>query len=194
MFLIENLVHLPLIVEKPPLNYLLVGSISLHNLGTFVTFVEPYLIILMSVRLERIYLCLLNITISFRILGSHHQYSKLFSPQVCFCLEVRKQINRACTFHSFIRYFKIQTQLTNWCSFPCYFINHVSCVVVTSLLHDGGRSHQGAFQKLTIEKFALSRFKKHTNKVLLHMIVLSPDCVCLDRLQSKLAYAKVMPR
>ena len=52
--------HLTLIVEKQHLNNLSVGSISLHNLDTFVTFVEPYLIILMSVRLERIYSCLLT--------------------------------------------------------------------------------------------------------------------------------------
>ena len=38
--------------------YLPVGSISLYNLGTFVTFVEPYLIIFMSVRLkEYIHVC-----------------------------------------------------------------------------------------------------------------------------------------
>ena len=60
MFLNENLGHLTLIVEKQHLNYLLVGSISLHNLGTFVTFVEPYYIILMSARLERIYPSLLT--------------------------------------------------------------------------------------------------------------------------------------
>ena len=60
MFLNENLGHLTLIGEKQHLNYLWVGSISLHNLGTFVTFVEPYLIILMLVRLERIYPCLLT--------------------------------------------------------------------------------------------------------------------------------------
>ena len=41
------------------LNYLSVGSISIHNLVTFVTFVEPYLIILITVPLERIYPCLL---------------------------------------------------------------------------------------------------------------------------------------
>ena len=52
VFLNENLSHLNLIVEKQHLNYLSVGSISLHNLGTFVTFVEPYLMFLMSVRLE----------------------------------------------------------------------------------------------------------------------------------------------
>ena len=56
----ENLGHLTLIVEKEHLNYLSLGSISLHNLGTSVTFREPYLIILMSVRLERIYPCLLT--------------------------------------------------------------------------------------------------------------------------------------
>ena len=62
MFLNENFGHLTLIVEKQNLNYLLVGSISLHYicLGTFVTYVEPCLIILMSVRLERIYPCLLT--------------------------------------------------------------------------------------------------------------------------------------
>ena len=58
MFLNENLGHLIRIVEKQRLNYLSVGSISLRNLGTFVTFVEPFLIILMSARLERIYACL----------------------------------------------------------------------------------------------------------------------------------------
>ena len=58
VFLNENLGHLTLIVENQHLNYLSVGSISLHNLGTFVTFAEPYLIILMSERLERIYPCL----------------------------------------------------------------------------------------------------------------------------------------
>ena len=60
MFLNENLGQLTVIVEKQNLKYLSVGSISLHNLWTFVTFVEPYLIILMSVRLERIYPCLLT--------------------------------------------------------------------------------------------------------------------------------------
>ena len=60
VFLNENLGHLTLIAEKYLLNYLPGGSISLHNLETFVTFVEPYLIILMSVRLERIYQCLLT--------------------------------------------------------------------------------------------------------------------------------------
>ena len=60
MFFDENLGHLTLIVEKQHLNYLSVGRISLHNLETIVTFVEPYLIILMSVRLERIYPCLLT--------------------------------------------------------------------------------------------------------------------------------------
>ena len=48
VFLNENLGHLTLIVENQHLNYLSVGSISLHNLGSFVTFAEPYLIILMS--------------------------------------------------------------------------------------------------------------------------------------------------
>ena len=60
VFLNENLGHLTLMVEKQHLNYLPAGSISLHNLGTFNTFVEPYFIILMSVRLERIYPCLLT--------------------------------------------------------------------------------------------------------------------------------------
>ena len=60
MFLNENLGHLTLIVESQHLNYLSVGSISLPNLGTFVTFAEPYLIILMAERLERIYSCLLT--------------------------------------------------------------------------------------------------------------------------------------
>ena len=48
MFLNENLGHLTFIVENQHLNYLSVGSIFLHNLGSFVTFAEPYLIILMS--------------------------------------------------------------------------------------------------------------------------------------------------
>ena len=60
VFLNKNLGHLALIVEKQHLNYLSIGSISLHNLGTFVTFAEPYLIILLSERLERIYPCLLT--------------------------------------------------------------------------------------------------------------------------------------
>ena len=60
MFLNENFGHLTFIVEKQHLNYLSIGSISVHNFGTFVTFVEPYLTILMSVRLERIYPCLLT--------------------------------------------------------------------------------------------------------------------------------------
>ena len=60
MFLNENLGHLTLTFFKQHLNYLLVGGISLHYLGTFVTFVEPYLMILKSVRLERIYQCLLT--------------------------------------------------------------------------------------------------------------------------------------
>ena len=50
VFLNENLSNLTLIVEKQHLNYLSVGIISLHTLGTFVNFVEPYLIILMLVR------------------------------------------------------------------------------------------------------------------------------------------------
>ena len=60
VFLNDNLGYLTLIVEKQNLNYLSVGSISQHNFGTSVTFVEPYLIILMSFRLERIYPCLLT--------------------------------------------------------------------------------------------------------------------------------------
>ena len=60
MFLNENLGNLTLIVEKQHLNYISVSNISLHNLGTFVTFVDPYLIILMPVRLEIIYPCLLT--------------------------------------------------------------------------------------------------------------------------------------
>ena len=60
MFLNENLGHLTLIIEKTHRNYLMVCSISLHNLGTFVTFVKVFLIILMSVRLVRIYPCLLT--------------------------------------------------------------------------------------------------------------------------------------
>ena len=59
-FLTVNLGHLTLIFEKQHLNYLSVVSISLHHLGTFVTFAEPYLIIMMPVRLERIYQCLLT--------------------------------------------------------------------------------------------------------------------------------------
>ena len=59
-FLTVNLGHLTLIVEKLHLNNLSVVSISLHNLETFVTFVEPYLITMMSVPLERIYPCLLT--------------------------------------------------------------------------------------------------------------------------------------
>ena len=66
VFLNESFVHLTPIVENPHPNNLSVGSISLHNLGTFVNFVKPYLIILMSVRLKRIYLCLLS-----NILRSH---------------------------------------------------------------------------------------------------------------------------
>ena len=60
VFLNENLGNLTLVIEKQHLNYLSVGSISLHHLETSVTFVEPYLIILMSVRLERLYPCLLT--------------------------------------------------------------------------------------------------------------------------------------
>ena len=60
VFLNENLGHLTLIVEKQHLNYLQVGRITLHNLGIFVIFVDPYLIILMSARIERIYPCLLT--------------------------------------------------------------------------------------------------------------------------------------
>ena len=56
----ENLSNLTLIVEKQHLNYLLVGSISLHILGAFVTNVEPILNFFMSVRLERICPCLLT--------------------------------------------------------------------------------------------------------------------------------------
>ena len=40
--------------------YLLVDGISLQYLGTFVNFVEPYEMILMWARLERIYPCLLT--------------------------------------------------------------------------------------------------------------------------------------
>ena len=60
VFLNENLGHLTLIVENQHVNYLSVDSISQLNLGTLVTFAEPYLIILMSERLERIYPCLLT--------------------------------------------------------------------------------------------------------------------------------------
>ena len=42
VFLHENLGRLTLFVETQHMNYLSVGSISLHNLGIFVPFVEPY--------------------------------------------------------------------------------------------------------------------------------------------------------
>ena len=57
VFFNEILGNLTLIVEKQHLNYLSVGSISLHNLETFVTFVEPYLIILMSDSKEYNHVC-----------------------------------------------------------------------------------------------------------------------------------------
>ena len=59
VFLNENLGHLTFIIQIQHLNNLSVGGISLHNLGTFVTFAEPYIILLMSERLER-YPCLLT--------------------------------------------------------------------------------------------------------------------------------------
>ena len=40
----ENFGRLTLIVETQHLNYLSVGCISLHNIGFFLSFVEPYLI------------------------------------------------------------------------------------------------------------------------------------------------------
>ena len=40
VFLNENFGHLTLIIEKQHLNYLSIGTISLHILGTFVTFVD----------------------------------------------------------------------------------------------------------------------------------------------------------
>ena len=42
VFFNETVGHLTLIVEKQHLHYFSVGSIFLHNLGTFVTFIEPY--------------------------------------------------------------------------------------------------------------------------------------------------------
>ena len=44
VFLNMNLGRLTLIIETQHLNYRSVDSISLHNLGTFVNFVESYLI------------------------------------------------------------------------------------------------------------------------------------------------------
>ena len=118
MFLDENLGHLTLIVEKQHLNYLSVGSISLHNLGTFVTFVEPYFMS-DSEQLERIYPCLLtysDLIYPIRVILSIHNVKMCsLSPfGYVFFLEMRiHEINRAWAFHNFIRYFKIQTQLTN---------------------------------------------------------------------------------
>ena len=61
VFLNEKFGHLTLIVEKQHLNYFSVGHISLHNFGTFVTFVEhvePYLLILcQSDSKEYIHVC-----------------------------------------------------------------------------------------------------------------------------------------
>ena len=55
--------YIPVCPSRNPVwQILLIHSITrvLNNLETFVTFVEPYLIILMSVRLKRIYPCLLT--------------------------------------------------------------------------------------------------------------------------------------
>ena len=80
-----------------------------------------------------------------------------------FCLEVRKhEINRTCAFHS-LRYFKIQTQLTNWWSLSLLF--HQPYLVrphQTSTSRRGlyfRRSHPGAFQNVTIEKVSFTKFK-----------------------------------
>ena len=46
VFVNGNLSYLTLIVEKQHFNNLSVGRISMHNLGTFVTFAEPCLIMI----------------------------------------------------------------------------------------------------------------------------------------------------
>ena len=52
MFVNGNLSHFDLIVEKQYFNKHLVGRISMRNLGICVTFAEPYLIFMISDRLE----------------------------------------------------------------------------------------------------------------------------------------------
>ena len=92
-----------------------------------------------------------------------YEFRTSLGTSILLCLEVRKhEINRACAFHSFISYFKIQTQLTNWCSISLLFHQpYLERPRQTSTSRRRlyfCRSHQGAFQNVTIEKLALSRF------------------------------------
>ena len=116
-----------------------------------------------------------NVSMFVNILRSHLAYlshiinTKLknswpFSTRVRFGFEMRKnEINRACAFHSFIKYFKIQTQLTNWCCLSLLFhqpnLVHPRQTSTSRWRLYFCRSHPGAFQNVTIEKLALSCFK-----------------------------------
>ena len=116
-----------------------------------------------------------NISMFVNILWSHLAYWSLIintklknswpsSTRVRFGFEMRKhEINRACAVQSFIRYFKIQTQLTNWCCLSLLFYQpylvHPRQTSTSRRRLYFCRSDPGAFQNVTIEKLALSCFK-----------------------------------
>ena len=119
MFLSGNLRHLTIIVRKTHLNYRSVGRLSMQKIRTFVNFAELYLIIFTSVGLKTNFSMFVNIPQYYLAYKRHTIKTclKILEPLshlVCFCLRVRKrEINRACAFHSLGRFFKIQTLLTN---------------------------------------------------------------------------------
>ena len=202
MFLNENLGHLTLIVEKQHLNYLSVGSISLHNLGTFVTFVEPYLIILMQVRLERIYPYLLTYSIPFSLFGPHYQYINkkivafltlgmvlLRSEKTWDKLRMRlpqlyrglQDTNTTDELMLFIP--AISSTLSRASSSNVHFTTDVMFLPIAP---------RGLSERDYLKINFIPLWNNRKIKLLLQMIVLSHHIVCLDRLQSKLAYTKVM--
>ena len=77
-------------------------------------------------------------------------------------------------------------------------ISSISCFLVKCPLHDGcyiffADYNQGPFRTWPLKNYLYPVLKQlysctMNSKVLLHMIVLSPHSVCLDPLQSKLAY------
>ena len=72
VFVNGNLSHLILIVDKQHFNNLWVGRISMHYLGTFLTFSEPSFIIMVSERPKNIISVSVLITISFKLLRPQH--------------------------------------------------------------------------------------------------------------------------
>ena len=125
MFLNENLGHLTLIVEKQHLKYISVGSISLHNLGTFVTFAEPYLIILLSERLERIYPCFTPFTCAdLHTVCKLHVYIYVFWACERNCIYVKVNLHM-CKYKPPCKYTPAQTRCIFAFAFAYMYFIHI---------------------------------------------------------------------